>query len=308
MQKSYDELFEAAINYPDFEYQDRLNRLVGLDDHKARLTKILSLLVNPHGIEKWAKQYHPDAKKSLDTVLRRPPLVILEGDVGAGKTELASTIGDAVARQEKIDITLFPLSLATRGQGLVGEMTKLLSEAFDYTVQKAEKLKGKESGARGAIIMLVDEADALAQTRETNQMNHEDKAGVNAFIRGIDRLGNGKLPAVVIMCTNRVSSLDPAVKRRAADIITFQRPNYEQRKFILSEYLAELGVNAETIDAMTEITGATKDRAYGHTFSDLLQRIIPSIILDAYPNNKVDNSRIIEITKSIIPTPPFNEK
>ena len=130
------------------------------------------------------------AKKSLDTVLRRPPLVILEGDVGAGKTELASTIGDAVARQEKIDITLFPLSLATRGQGLVGEMTKLLSEAFDYTVQKAEKLKGKESGARGAIIMLVDEADALAQTRETNQMNHEDKAGVNAFIRGIDRLGN----------------------------------------------------------------------------------------------------------------------
>ena len=68
MQKSYDELFEAAINYPDFEYQDRLNRLVGLDDHKARLTKILSLLVNPHGIEKWAKQYHPDAKKCLQLV------------------------------------------------------------------------------------------------------------------------------------------------------------------------------------------------------------------------------------------------
>jgi len=39
-------------------------------------------------------------------------------------------------------------------------------------------------------------------------MHHEDKAGVNAFIRGVDNLGNGKLPAAVIMCTNRVSTLD----------------------------------------------------------------------------------------------------
>ena len=31
-----------------------------------------------------------------------------------------SGVGDAVARQEKIDITLLPLSLSTRGQGRVG--------------------------------------------------------------------------------------------------------------------------------------------------------------------------------------------
>jgi hypothetical protein len=67
----------------------------------------------------------------LKAVLHRPPLVILAGDVGSGKSELAETIGDAVARQEKIDITLFPLSLAARGQGRVGEMTQLLSTAFD---------------------------------------------------------------------------------------------------------------------------------------------------------------------------------
>ena len=72
-------------------------------------------------------------------MLRRPPLVILAGDVGSGKTELAETIGDAVARQEKIDITLFPLSLSTRGQGRVGEMTQLLSAAFDYTVGRGAR-------------------------------------------------------------------------------------------------------------------------------------------------------------------------
>ena len=42
-----DELFERRISYPDFEPQERLARLVGLDAQKTRLTKILSLLVNP---------------------------------------------------------------------------------------------------------------------------------------------------------------------------------------------------------------------------------------------------------------------
>jgi hypothetical protein len=33
----------------------------------------------------------------------------------------------------------------------------------------------------------------------------------------VDRIANAALPAAVIMCTNRLDALDPAVKRRAAD-------------------------------------------------------------------------------------------
>jgi hypothetical protein len=142
-----DDLFEHRIGYPDFGAQERLARLVGLDDHKARLTKILGLLVNPAGLESWAKRYHPDANGVLNSVLRRSPLVVLAGDVGAGKTELAETIGDAVARQERIDITLLPMSLSTRGQGRVGEMTQLLSAAFEYTIAEAAKLKSASGKA-----------------------------------------------------------------------------------------------------------------------------------------------------------------
>ena len=107
--------------------------------------------------------------------------MVLAGDVGSGKSELAETIGDAVARQENIDITLFPLSLTTRGQGRVGEMTQLLSAAFDYTIDEARKLQSNGGHARGAVILLIDEADALTQSREATQMHHEDRAGVNAF-------------------------------------------------------------------------------------------------------------------------------
>ena len=304
-----DELFERRLTYPDFEPQARLARLVGLDEHKARLTKILALLVNPGSLEDWAKHHHPGAQALLDTVLRRPPLLVLAGDVGSGKTELAETIGDAVARQEKIDITLLPLSLSTRGQGRVGEMTQLLSAAFDYTVAEATRLKSASGRARGAVILLVDEADALAQSREAAQMHHEDRAGVNAFIRGIDRIANAKLPAAVIMCTNRLNALDPAVRRRAADILAFARPSDEQRRFILSGRLEPVGLGRHHVDALVAATGPQRSvRDYGFTFSDLTQRLLPSIVLDAYPTRAIDGARAVEIARTIIPTPPFRDE
>lgn len=302
-----DDLFERRMTYPDFAAQERLARLVGLNDLKERLTKILSLLVNPAGLKEWAHRYHPDADKLLNTVLRRPPLVVLAGDVGSGKSELAETIGDDVARQEKIDITLFPLSLSSRGQGRVGEMTQLLSAAFDYTISEAEKLKSNTSRERGGVILLVDEADALAQSREAAQMHHEDRAGVNAFIRGVDRIGNGHLPAAVIMCTNRLGALDPAVKRRAADILTFHRPTEAQRRDLLANSLKCLGFSREQIDSIVIATGKQKDREYGFTFSDLTQRLLPAIVLDAYPTGPVDPAQALEITRKIVPTPPFQE-
>lgn len=301
-----DQLFERRITYPDFDPQARLARLVGLDAQKTRLTKILGLLVNPAGLESWAAKHHPGAEQLLDTVLRRPPLVVLAGDVGSGKTELAETIGDAVARQEGIDITLLPLSLAARGQGRVGEMTQLVAAAFDYTVSEATKLRSATGRSRGAVILLVDEADALAQSRESAQMHHEDRAGVNAFIRGIDRLANGKLPAAVIMCTNRLNALDPAVRRRAADILEFGRPGDEQRRHVLSTRLQPLGLAASQIEQLVAATGPHKDKA-GFTFSDLTQRLLPSIVLDAYPHRKVDAMSALAIARAIEPTPPFRD-
>lgn len=300
------ELFERPLTYPDFALQARLNRLIGLDDYKTRLTKILSLLVNPVGLKSWANKHHPKADKLIGILLQRPPLVVLAGDVGSGKTELAETIADAVARQEKISITLYPLSLSSRGEGRVGEMTKLISNAFDHVISEATKLKST-SGNRGAVILLIDEADALAQSRESSQMHHEDKAGVNAFIRGIDRIGNGSLPAAVIMCTNRLDALDPAVKRRAAEILSFTRPADIQRKAVLSTPLSELGFSEKDINAMVKITGPQTGRDYGFTFSDITQRLLPAIVLDAYPSDNVKPESALKIAQSIIPTPPFKD-
>jgi len=156
-------------------------------------------------------------------------------------------------------------------------MTQLLSAAFDYTVAEAAKLKAASGKARGAVILLVDEADALAQSREAAQMHHEDRAGVNAFIRGIDRIANAKLPAAILMCTNRLNALDPAVRRRAADVLSFARPSDEQRRFVLSSRLEPVGLGRHHTDALVAATGPQRGgRDHGFTFSDLTQRLMPA--------------------------------
>lgn len=302
-----DELFEPRIIYPDVGAQERLGRLVGLDDQKKRLTRIVCLLVNPSGLNSWAQKYHPQSKVFITSILRRLPLVVLSGDVGSGKTELAETVGDAVARLEKISISLFPLSLSTRGQGRVGEMTQLLSAAFEYAISEANRLKSSSAKSRGGVILLVDEADALAQSRESAQMHHEDRAGVNAFVRGIDRISKGNLPLAVIMCTNRLQALDPALRRRAADILTFGRPDETLRRAVLSDPLTQLGLSKTDIETLVSVTGAQKEHKYGFTFSDLTQRLLPAIVLDAYPTSAVNSIRAMEIARRMVPTPPFQE-
>ena len=298
-------LFERRMAYPNPNARERLDRLVGLDRHKDKLTKVLALLVNPGGLLRWGDRHHPGSNLLVDTVLHRPPLVILAGDIGSGKTELAETIGDAVARQENIEITLLPLSLSARGTGKVGEMTQLISGAFDIAVKEAGGMMAKNR-AQGAVILLVDEADALAQSRETAEMHHEDVSGVNAFIRGIDRLANQRLPAAVIMCTNRFESLDPAVRRRAAELLIFGRPDEEKRRLLLGPRFAELGFAEAEVEAIVAATGP-RDGLPGFTYSDLTQRLIPGIVLDAYPERAIEPERAIAIAREMQATPAFRE-
>ena len=248
---------------------------------------MLGILVNPAGPRAWAKKHHKDAATLLDYVERRPPLVILAGDVGTGKTELAETVGDGVARQEDISLTLFPMSLTTRGGGKVGKMTQLLTAAFDVTAQAAARLKRADGAkASGAIILLVDEADALTQSREAGQMHHEDRAGVNAFIRGVDRLAEERLPAAIILCSNRLSAIDPAVQRRAADVFVFKRPSAPQRKLVLDWPARRNRVHGFTDRQNRDADRKVKEQPGGLYVFRLTQRLLPTLVLDATPTGQ----------------------
>ena len=300
------DVFDRRVVLPDSDADARLARLVGMNDSIERLSKVLEMLLLPARFQKWRKIHHPHASIIFDYVKNRHDLIIIAGDVGTGKTELSETIGSYVARRSRLEITLFPMSLSTRGSGLVGEMTKLISSAFQYVKSECEKIvRTKEGAFKSGVILLIDEADALAQSREDGQMHHEDRAGVNALIRGLDTLNRNQLPVAVIMCTNRIQSIDPAITRRAAEILFFDRPDRNKRLALLRQAFEEIGFTQKQINEVVDMTGATDGRDYGFTFSDITQKLFHSIVMSAYPDRPISHEQVISAIKKITPTPPF---
>lgn len=304
---STDGIFDEVLEFPDADVKRRFDRLVGLDSVKDRLTKEAMMRLQPSSLENWSQHHFNDSLPALRFFQRRPPLFILAGDVGTGKTELAETFGDAVARKAGIPILLHSLSLTARGTGAVGEMTRLISAAFGIIKSQVPSVSNGSSASAGHIL-LIDEADALAQSRELAQMHHEDRAGVNALIRGIDDLAEGARPVLVVMCTNRLSALDPAVMRRAAATFEFTRPNAEQRSMVLRNAFPDYVCSDADLSQVVELTGERNGAGVGFSFSDITQRLVPSVVLEAFPDRSVTPELIVSVAERIKPTPAFSEE
>lgn len=300
-------LFSSVEEFPSERARERFDALIGLDASKRQLLAEAGALLDPSAVQAWSKKAHNRIINAVGDVMDRTPLVVLAGDVGTGKTELAETIGDPIARRLRVAVTLFPLSLSARGHGAVGEMTTLLTKAFDSVREHAHAGRGRDGKLRHATILLVDEADALAQSRELAQMHHEDRAGVNALIRGVDALRRDQLPVLTIMCTNRIDAIDPAVRRRAAAVLFFGRPDEGDREALLRRAFDGTGISDGDIGEVVRLTGAVAGRAYGCTFSDLRQRFVPMVVLaQVDAGGPVSGQRLIEAAQSFEPTRPFN--
>lgn len=300
------DLFSNVAEFPDPVAQGRLASLVGIDEIKRQVIAEATLLLDPSTVEKWCVKHHGAIFRAVDEVKQRTPLLVFEGDVGTGKTELAETFSDAVARSMRVEVTLYSLSLSARGKGAVGEMTSLLTSAFAEVSSTASKARDSSGRVRRGVVLLVDEADALAQSRELAQMHHEDRAGVNALIRGIDQLRNEQLPVLTLLCTNRIGALDPAVLRRAAGVFQFARPNGLQRTQLLEVLLEGIGLSDQEMEKLVALTNATSSRSYGCSYSDLRQRLVPQAVLDAMSRDvPLSGKLLIDHAETFEPTRPF---
>ena len=117
-------IFEEVREFPDPAAARRFAALVGLDDKKERVLKEARLLLDHDSLASWSTKHHGRKTHIIDLFHDRPPLFIFAGDVGTGKTALAETFGDAVAREANIRVTLYALSLTARGTGAVGAISK----------------------------------------------------------------------------------------------------------------------------------------------------------------------------------------
>jgi AAA+ superfamily predicted ATPase len=306
---STSDLFHPIISLPEPVRAERYRRLVGLDDVKSRLRKEATVLADPASLTAWAQNHHPHSTTSnaaLTLLKDRVPLLLFAGDVGSGKSALAESFGCDLADSLGVPVTLYRLKLTTRGEGHVGEMTNLIGKAFAEVTKEAGMGRAPDGDLLGITVLVVDEADALVQSREATQMHHEDRAGVDAFLQGIDDFAGTGMPLLVVMCTNRLAALDPAVRRRAAAIFEFGRPNADQRRRVLAEAFAGYDLTDETIEKLVGATGEENSRP-GFTYSDLTQRLVPTAVLAAYPDAAITTDLLLAVAADLDSTPPFKD-
>ena len=301
-----DDLFHPVIELPEPVRAERYRRLVGVDDVKDRLRREAKLLAGPGLLQAWAAEHHRIDLPALELFADRAPLFVFAGDVGAGKTALAESFGCDLSEALDLPVYLYRLKLNARGSGLVGEMTTLIGDAFTHLLAHGRKARGTD-GPNSVFILVVDEADALAQSRAAEQMHHEDRAGVDALLAGVDSLAGEAVPVLVVMCTNREGALDPAVLRRAAAIFHFSRPNETQRRTVMAAALDGAGIDARAISDLAAITGPSGDLP-GFTYSDLTQRLIPAAILTAFPDKPLTADILLATAAEISPTPEFRQQ
>jgi AAA+ superfamily predicted ATPase len=295
--------FEIEKTYPDENARSWYERLKGIDEHKERLLLELEMILFPDLVEKWSRRNHENQVLKICELQRnRIPLVIIEGDVGTGKTALAETIGDALARRagKNASVHLLKINTQIRGSGLVGEMSDLIAQAFTQVEMRASSLKGVP------ILLLMDEADALASSRDTAQMHHEDKAGLNTVLQRLDNLRLTKLPVAVMFITNRPDALDPAVRRRAALNLHFERPNNDARGEIIESSVPELKLTDKQIEKLIYLTSEKhpKNNSVQFTASDVTDRLLAGAFRRAYKENRAFSAEDLLTEAEIVESTP----
>ena len=297
--------FETELTFPDPLARERYGQLVGLDEHKARLLSELELLLYPDRLNEWSRKHHGSVIGLCGVYGRRPPLVLLEGDVGCGKTVLAETTGDALAARTGGPVHLLKVNTQVRGTGLVGEMTDLIVHAFTQAEARAEQLGDVP------VLLLFDESDALAARRDEQHMHHEDKAGLNTLLQRIDGLRRRQTRVAVLFITNRPDALDPAIRRRAALQLTFGRPGDDVRAEIFRRFVPELRMSERQIGELVQFTGAEAKKKHGTTFtsSDITDRLLPGALREAYTAGRpLAVSDLIAQAKAVQPSPVFGKE
>jgi len=100
--------------------------------------------------------------------------------------------------------------------------------------------------------------------------------------------------------------LDPAIRRRAALRLTFERPNDKARAEIFQTSIPELRLNKDQIEELVRLTGEReqKNDEIPFTASDITDQLLPAALREAYSQDRgLRFEDLLEQARSIKPTP-----
>jgi SpoVK/Ycf46/Vps4 family AAA+-type ATPase len=132
---------------------------------------------------------------------------LFAGPPGTGKTMICSLLA------KELGLELYRIDLSQVVNKFIGETEKNLGRVFD-------------EAARGQVMLLFDEADALFAKRTEVKSSHDRYANleVNYLLQRME-----SHDGVVVMTTNSETAIDPAFRRRIRFRIRFPAPDEGQR-------------------------------------------------------------------------------
>jgi len=144
----------------------------------------------------------------------RSPVLLFSGPPGVGKTAAAEALASALGK------SLLVADYSRIQNCFVGQTEKNIVRAF------------REARNQDAVLFW-DEADAMFYSRDSAYRTWEVR-DVNVLLQELERF-----EGVCILATNRSAALDPALERRIAIKVAFERPDQAQRRAIWEKLLPE---------------------------------------------------------------------
>ncbi|MEM4259563.1 MAG: CDC48 family AAA ATPase [Candidatus Pacearchaeota archaeon] len=235
---------------PEVTYED----IGGLTDEVKKIREMVELPLK-----------HPEIFDKLG--IEPPKGVLLHGPPGTGKTLLAK----AVANESEANFIL--LNGPEIMSKFYGESEKRIRDIFEEAEKNAPS------------IIFIDEIDAIAPKREDVQGEVERRV-VSQLLTMMDGL-NSRGRVIVIGATNRVNSIDPALRRpgRFDREIEISVPDKEGRLSILKIHTRTMplakNVNLEILAGKTHgFVGADLSALTKEAAMCVLRKILPDIKLE----------------------------
>ena len=208
---------------------------------------------------------HPELFERLG--VEAPKGVLLHGPPGTGKTLLAKAVAN------ETDCNFISLSGPEIMSKFYGDSEKNLREIF------------KDAEKNAPSIIFIDEIDSIAPKREevTGEVERRVVAKLLSLLDGLEARGQ----VVVIGATNRINSLDPALRRggRFDREIEIGIPNKESRLEIIRVHTRGMpldqGIDLSYIANITHgFVGADLSSLAKEAAMNALRRILPDLDLD----------------------------